>query len=56
MTSRDKIPDGIIRAYRKAIRAQEGLNDEHPTYRWIEGVKVELIMLYPDLNKLPKEE
>ena len=58
----DKIPAGIIRAYRKAIRAQEELNPSTVfpliarTNEWIIGVKWELEQLYPDLNNLPKEE
>ena len=59
------IPDGIIRAYRKAIQAQYKINEMRvrPTSEtwgeaiaWIEGVKRELLQLYPDLSKLPKEE
>ena len=54
----DKIPDGIIRAYRKTIRAQEEIDhlNYHHVNEWLEGVLWELAQLYPDLNKLPKEE
>ena len=55
----DKIPDGIIRAYRKAIRARVALNANvniRDVDGWIYGVISELAQLYPDLNKLPKEE
>ena len=52
-------PDGIIRAYRKAIRARVALNDYTDIRTidgWVYGVISELTQLYPDLNKLPKEE
>ena len=54
-----EIPDGIIRAYRKAIRARVALNANvniRDVDGWIYGVISELAQLYPDLNKLPKEE
>ena len=54
----DKIPDGIIRAYRKAIRARVALNANvniRDVDGWIYGVISELAQLYPDLNILPKE-
>ena len=54
----DKIPDGIIRAWRKTIRAQDEIDhlNYHHVNEWLEGVLWELAQLYPDLNKLPKEE
>lgn len=55
----ETVPDGIIRAYRKALRARVVLNkDEYvrDADDWIYGVIWELRQLYPDLNKLPKEE
>jgi hypothetical protein len=53
-----KIPDGIIRAYRKTIRAKNSSCDLKfdESFKWIEGVMWELIKLYPDLTKLPEEE
>ena len=53
-----EIPDGIIRAWRKTIRAQENVENLnfHHVNEWLEGVLWELAQLYPDLNKLPKEE
>jgi hypothetical protein len=57
----NKIPYGIIRAYLKAIHAQNVLpftdgDGSGSAYHWLEEVKWELEQLYPDLNKLPKEE
>ena len=55
----ETVPDGIIRAYRKAIRARVALNANvniRDVDGWIYGVISELAQLYPDLNKLPKEE
>jgi hypothetical protein len=53
-----EIPDGIIRAWRKTIRAQDEIDhlNYHHVNEWLEGVLWELAQLYPDLNKLPKEE
>lgn len=56
-----QIPDGIIRAYRKTIHAQNLLpfiegDGSGSAYHWMEEVRWELAQLYPDLNKLPKEE
>ena len=60
MTSQDKIPDGIIRAYRKAKRAMAecdalNINASQPI-SWIYGVLWELTQLYPDLINLPEEK
>jgi hypothetical protein len=55
----ETVPDGIIRAYRKAIRARVALNANvniRDTDGWIYGVISELTQLYPELDKLPKEE
>ena len=55
----ETVPDSIIRAYRKAIRARVALNANvniRDVDGWIYGVISELAQLYPDLNKLPKEE
>jgi hypothetical protein len=49
----DKIPDGIIRAYRKALKTREAVTMNQ---LWLEDVIWELTQLYPELNKLPKEE
>ena len=55
----EQIPDGIIRAYRKAIKAREKLpiNDNYTftASQYIEGVLWELERLYPDLKVLPQE-
>jgi hypothetical protein len=56
----DKIPDGIIRAYRKALRAMAECNalniNACEPISWIYGVIWELRQLYPDLENLPEEE
>ena len=61
------VPVEIIRAYRKALRAQEELKACNkfpliatlPTIRaneWMDGVKWELTQLYPELINLPEEK